>query len=314
MLLPALGGKIRDLTMAGRQWLWHNPSIPFAEAAEGSSFELAGDSGGFDECAPTLAECKLPTWVKGAADALLPSHGDLWSQRPEFSIDTGVEGHTAVCVWRGARLPYRLTRAVTVHPDASVTFSYAVENLGTHRLPFLWSAHPLFPLTAVTRIELPEGARTRVGAQHGVDFGHDGIQHHWPRLLSAGTLVDLSRPEAAFPVAFACKLFVELPRHEVTVALIEGNARLEMRFSGAEIPFVGVWINRGGWSPFPPRRSLVDKLFGKRREPYANCGIEPCLAAPDSLTDAVGAWDSAHWIEPGAASRWSMNWRGVVVD
>ena len=127
-------------------------------------------------------------------------------------------------------------------------------------------------------------------------------------------MVDLSRPDAAFPVAYACKLFVELPRAEVVVALVEGNARLEMRFSGAEIPFVGVWINRGGWSPFPPRRSLAEKLFSKRREPYANLGLEPCLAAPDSLTDSVGAWDSAHWIDPGGVSRWSMNWRGSVVD
>jgi len=87
-----------------------------------------------------------------------------------------------------------------------------------------------------------------------------------------------------------------------------------MRFSGAEIPYVGIWINRGGWSPFPARRSLFERLISKRREPYANIGIEPCLAAPDALTDAVGAWDCARWIEPGAVSRWSMNWRGVVVD
>jgi len=138
--------------------------------------------------------------VKGAADAPLPSHGDLWSQRPDFSLDTGVEGHTAVCVWKGLSLPYRLTRAVTVHPDGSITFSYGAENHGTHRLPFLWSAHPLFPLTAVTRIELPEGARTRIGSQHGVDFGHEGIQHHWPRLLWAGPPGVRARPERRFPV------------------------------------------------------------------------------------------------------------------
>ena len=81
VLLPALGGRIRDLTIAGRQWLWHNPEIPFAvPPADATSYVLAADSGGWDECAPTIAPCTLDA-------AVLVDHGDLWSQRAAVAID-----------------------------------------------------------------------------------------------------------------------------------------------------------------------------------------------------------------------------------
>jgi hypothetical protein len=38
VLVPSLGGKIRDLTLAGRQWLWHNAALPLAAPPKGASF------------------------------------------------------------------------------------------------------------------------------------------------------------------------------------------------------------------------------------------------------------------------------------
>src|SRR3990172_5485823 len=74
VLIPALGGKIRDVTLAGRQWFWHNADIPVARPARGDSYALAGDSGGLDECFPTIAACRVPAWVRGAGDLELPDH------------------------------------------------------------------------------------------------------------------------------------------------------------------------------------------------------------------------------------------------
>jgi hypothetical protein len=308
-LVPELGGKLSEVRLAGRQWLWHNPHIPFALPVDGASYVLTADSGGMDECFPTVAECRLPTWVKGAGDAVLPDHGELWAQAPAVTIATVAAGHRATCEWLGVRLPYRFMRTLTVRPDGAIDFDYAVENSGPNRLPFIWSSHPLFPLTDGTRIVLPEGARTRVWSQHGADFGGPRSEQRWPRLRAGGTMADLSRPARALPGAYACKLFVELPRPRAVIAIEEGTARLEMTLDTTQVPQVGLWINHGGWSPFSAEGSF---LPWRRRRAYANLAIEPCVGAPDSLADALGAWDSAHWIEPHATARWAMSWRGIV--
>jgi hypothetical protein len=122
-------------------------------------------------------------------------------------------------------------------------------------------------------------------------------------------MADLSSPARALSQPYACKLFVELPRTGTILAIDEGRARLEISLDGAEVPQVGIWINRGGWSPFAKSSSW---LPWNRSKPYSNFAIEPCIGAPDSLTEALGAWDSAHWIEPRATTRWSMTWRGTL--
>ena len=312
VILPSLGGKIRELTLGGRQWLWHNASVPFAPPGEGA-FEESGDSGGLDECFPTVAACRLPSWVKGAGNLRLPDHGELWSRVPTVAIVTDQDGHSATCTWMGNVLPYRFSRTVTVRSDATVAFDYAVKNTADTRMPFLWSSHPMFPLTGRSRIVLPEGARTRVWAQQGVDLGLSGAEHHWPRLRSGGTLVDLSRP-AALRQEFACKLFVDLPRAEVVVGLEERGARLEMHVHGRQVPQIGVMINRRGRAPLTTPHAAVPKFLRKRSPPHSNLAIQPCLGAPDSLSDALGAWDAAQWLEAGATARWSRWWRGVRME
>jgi galactose mutarotase-like enzyme len=312
--VPALGGKVRDMNIGGRQWLWHNPDVPFALPREGAPYAALEDAGGFDECFPTVGSCRLPRWVEGARWVKLPDHGELWAQPPEITIVTDQDGHSATCAWSGAALPYRFTRRITVHPEGWVAFAYSVTNMGGHRIPFLWSSHPVFPLTARTRIVLPEGARTRRWSQRGVDFGKAGAEHEWP-LLSAGGAhkgekVDLSRPFIATGGDYACKLFVDLPRREATIVVEEGGARLEMHVHGREIPHVGISINRQSGPGAGARRGMWP--FGKRARAASTIAIEPCLGAPESLSEALGKWDDAHWLEPGGTARWGMTWRGTA--
>lgn len=309
--MPALGGKVRDVTLAGRQWLWHNPDVPFALRQKGARYAALEDPGGFDDCFPTVGSCRLPSWVEGAPRVQLPDHGELWAQMPVVAIVTDQDGHSATCTWSGAALPYRFTRRITVHPEGWVAFAYSATNTGEHRIPFLWSSHPVFPLTARTRIVLPEGARARLWSQHGVDFGKRGSEHQWPHVrergTGKGTSLDLSRPFGAAGRDYSCKLFVELPRREVTIVVVEGLARLEMLLHGREIPCVGVSINRRT-STGAARRGFWP--FGRKSRDGCTVAIEPCLGAPESLSDALGAWDDAHWLEPGTTARWKMTWRG----
>jgi galactose mutarotase-like enzyme len=98
---------------------------------------------------------------------------------------------------------------------------------------------------------------------------------------------------------YACKVFLEM--REGRAAVIEDGVRLEVSFDAAQIPNFGLWFNRGGWTPF------------KRGKPYSNIAFEPCIGAPDTLEEALGAWKSACWIDAGSSYRWSLRWRAEPV-
>ena len=304
VIVPALGGKLISLRLAGREWLWENDQLPHHAPPEGASFIEEGDSGGYDECFPTVALCSLPA-IAGRYSALsltnaysglaLPDHGELWSQPTTFQLETREEGMYAVCGWVGKRMPYRFARALFVSGEDRVDMRYAVTNDGLDRLPFIWSSHPLFPLTKRTRLELPEGARVRVWSEHGIVLGGQAAEHRWPRAIASGKAYDLSHPDAVAR-AYACKLFIDMSAGRA--AIEEEGARLEVAFDPAQVPNLGLWINRRGWSP------------NKRRKPALNLALEPCIGAPDSLTEALGAWKGAAWLEPGETREWWLSWRG----
>ena len=108
------------MEIGGRQWLWKSDIIPFAPPQEGTSYVETADSGGFDECFPTVGACRIPGWVRGWGGVELPDHGEVWSQLPEMDIDTTDDGQAVVTTWEGRRLPYRLTRLARVSRAGAV--------------------------------------------------------------------------------------------------------------------------------------------------------------------------------------------------
>jgi hypothetical protein len=309
VLIPALGGKIAELWFGDRQWLWRNVQLPYREPQPGASYVLTADSGGYDECFPTVGACALPTIVRGYGARELPDHGELWAQRPALTLTTEEAGHRAHLAWQGAALPYCFERTLLVTPRGEVRCEYAATNLGELKLPFLWSAHPLLPLGKATEVHLPEGLRVRVWSQHGVDLGGPGAEHRWPRVRCGGQLLDLSAPARAWKKPYACKLFVDLPPQELALRVIEEGNELVAHVSGYEVTTLGLWINHGAWNPLP----RTSWLPWRKPAPYENLGFEPAIGAPDTLSDALGAWDGANWIEPGETRRWSITWTGGAV-
>lgn len=293
VLVPSLGGKITELFMGGREWLWTSDVVPLARGIDGTSYLETGDSGGFDECFPTVAACRVPGWVRAFGGVELPDHGELWSQEPQLEVRTTAEGQCAIFTWRGVRFPYRLQRSACVAPDGSVRMDYALVNDGAERIPFLWSAHPTFPLTPATRLLLPDGARLRVFARHEIELGEARSEHRWPYVRGSGKVYDFVAP---YDVAkkYACKLFVDMPQGAAT--LQQGDAELALTFDSRAVTHLGIWLNKRGWTPF------------RRQEPYLNLTFSPCIGAPDSLSDALGDWKSAAWVDPGSERRWSVTW------
>jgi hypothetical protein len=295
-IVPALGGKIVSLQLLGREWLWTSDATEARTPVEGASYVETADTGGYDECFPTVAPCQLPSGVAGYGGLSLPDHGELWTQGVAVAIETHPEGQRAVCDWAGQRMPYRFTRSVQVTPAGAVAMRYAVTNAGKGPLPFIWSAHPLFPLTPETRLDLPDGARVRVWSQHGNALRGLAGEFRWPHARLEKRLADLAMPDA-LARQYACKLFLDMPAGSSIAAIEEGDKRLEVAFDERQVPNVGIWLNKRGWTPF------------SRGKPYLNLGLEPCIGAPDSLTDALGEWRGAQWLSPGETRSWTLTWR-----
>jgi galactose mutarotase-like enzyme len=298
VLVPSLGGKIAQLEIGGRSWLWSSPVIPMAPGVDGGSYIEAGDSGGYDECFPTVGACRVPGWVRAFGGIELPDHGELWSQAPQVEVITSEEGPCAMCTWTGVRAPYRFRRTVQITHRGAVRMYYDVRNDGRERLPFVWSSHPVLPLSEQTRLHVPDGSRLRHFAWHGIDFGEPRSEHRWPFIRGAGKAFDFRRP---WDVAkrYACKVFVDLP--EGTASIREGDRELTVRCLSGDVPYLGLWINKRGWTPF------------RDEEPYVNLAFEPCTGAPDTLSEALGDWNAAAWLEPEQTRRWSLEWSARTI-
>ena len=273
---------------------------------DASYVELA-DTGGYDECFPTVGACVIPAHVATYGNVRLPDHGELWSRGPRLDLQDGPEGAYATTSWVGERMAYTFSRTLHVDTNGVVDMRYAATNTGGSPLPFLWSAHPLLPLTDRTRVRLPVGSRLRVDAAHGFSALHagesereiveGGDQQRWPMLSMDGTSLDVSRP-AAIGEGAACKLFLDLPRGRVRATVEEGGASLHVDFDGGSVTHFGLWINNAGWTPFDNGR------------PYRNLAFEPCIGAPDSLAKSIDRWESEAWIPPGETREWSLRWSG----
>ncbi|MCC6317437.1 MAG: hypothetical protein IT361_07045 [Gemmatimonadaceae bacterium] len=291
LVLPTLGGKIAELWMAGRQWLWENPVIPLSAGIDGESYVETADTGGMDDCVPSIGACRVPGWVRTFGGTEIPEHGELWSREPVVDVRTSAAGQLVRCSWESQRLPYRFEREIRVDAAGLVHFAYAMHNDSEERMPFVWAAYPLFPLTDDTRLVLPDGARLRVYARHGIDLGEVRSEHRWPLVRGGGKAHDFTHP-AGVARKYACKLFLDVV--EGGVSIREAGHELRFTWDPGEIPHLGLWINKKGWTPF------------RDEEPYLNLGVHPGIGAPDTIVEALGDWKSAAWLDPGRTRRWSF--------
>jgi galactose mutarotase-like enzyme len=294
-VVPTQGGRIRSLQLGGREWLLR---VPGDAGPQPGQSPLAG--AGWDECAPAAGAGTIPEWVKGCGGRPVPIGGEARQQVPEITLTTSDEGHQLSCVWRGDRLPWKLTRTLLVRPDGSIDARYEAFAGGKHRLPFLWSAHLLLPLNASTRLRFPEAARFRVSSVAGESAGVGATEGKWPRLVLDGRPRDLAQPWGV-PRHVTVVGWLDLTSPRTHVAVEEEDARLAISTDGAGFPFLGVVIDRGGNGRAGKRR------FGQRAQPVL--ALRPSLGAPDRYSEALGDWQSITWLVPGEARRWTMTFR-----
>ncbi len=288
--VPAIGMKLTNLRrLTGREWLWRSDQIPLAVPQPDASYVETADSGGWDECFPTVGPCPVPD-SKFAGQAL-PDHGELWSAAWSSSVYDHAAGTTLSGSALGQVFPYEFHRDVTLDPEEPVArFRYRLRHTGSEAFPWIWSSHPLLNVQPGSVLEVPGLSQVKVAAVHGRDDLDVDDVVSWPGAIGG------EANRFTFPAegAWAVKLFGDLgPEGRMVLTDPRKGEQLEFRVRREEVPQVGIWINCRGWAP-------------PGRKPYYNLALEPCIGAPDRLDIAVREWHTAQLLRLGEEREWSL--------
>jgi galactose mutarotase-like enzyme len=291
--VPSIGMKLTNLRRRnGREWLWRSDQIPLAPPRPGASYVETADSGGWDECFPTVGPCPVPGAVLGTP--ALPDHGELWSAPWTSSVYEHTLGTTLAGSTRGTVFPYDFYREISLDKhEPLVRFRYRVRNTGDFRFPWIWSSHPLLNVQPGSVVGLQGVTQVKVDAVHGRQDLAAGNVVSWPAAIG-GDPDGFTFPEEG---RWAAKLFGDVGEQGfMTLTDPRRGERLEFKVQHQEVPQVGLWINCRGWAP-------------SGRTPYYNLALEPCIGAPDRLDLAVDEWQTAQTLSPGEERAWSIELR-----
>jgi galactose mutarotase-like enzyme len=175
----------------------------------------------------------------------------------------------------GVRFPYVFEREMKFLAPDRLALRYRATNHAAVELPYIWSAHPLFAVTAATRILLPAGvtALTLNSSMSG-RLGRPYRTVGWPAATDGeGRAVDLSRLTPG--AGHGDKLYTTAPLDEGWCALYDEatGTYAGFAFDPREVPHLGVWINQDGWPTQGPT--------------CFNVALEPCTGWPDDLAQAA---------------------------
>ncbi len=288
-VLPQFGGKIASIRIGERELL-QQPLAPIAPRTRTMAFDES-DASGWDECLPSVAACRVETEF---GEAQIPDHGDLWRMEWLPMIN---EAHSITYRGECFSLPLRLERTLTLterKPSWTLSLGYSVTNLSSERVPWSWSAHPLFAVHEGDHIVLPESIKSlRLEGSSAGRLGKNGDTVAWPiaKLANCCT-VDLSVVDAP-DSGIGDKLFAgPLSPSENWCAVERPSAGLRIRvnFDAIATPYLGLWICYGGWP--------------EKHGPKQVCvALEPSTARVDSLAE-TGPWSRV--LASGESFSWTM--------
>ena len=287
--IPELGGKINSLrdSRTGREWLWRHPRLIYKHVPHGSSYTAQSDTGGWDECFPSVAECKYPStpW-QGAA---IQDHGELWSQTAEFEIHEQADQVTLLTRWQGIVLPYTFERVITLNESSSIVHvNYEVVNNADQPIDYVWCIHPLLAIEPGMELRLPESARFNIGGVYPNGLVPLEKKLQFPFAASGLNFPFLPQANAGC----AIKLWSDpLSEAQGWTAMRASNGGFQMRWDVSLLPQVAVWMNFGA-------------LGMDGGSPYYNLGLEPCIGAQDSLADAVTQHNLFATVPPHSSKQW----------
>ena len=251
-----------------------SPASPGEDATYG-----ADEAAGWDECCPTVSTCDArgTPWKR-----VLRDHGDVWGRPWEAEVSAS----TISARFEGP--DFTLVRIIALE-NANLTVDYALTNTRNGLMPFMWSQHALLAVHPGDTIEM-SGVKqlatthlTAAGRRYTVD------QVAWPEHglgIAPPRLDRVSGPETRFAGKFYTRV-----EGAFRAKVGNDNASLEIGWSAAELPYVGLWLNYGGW---PGQGAFSHHI-----------AIEPATAPVDHLCDAIaGGYDVR--LEHGEVCRWRV--------
>lgn len=274
-ILPDRGGKITSIFNKSKEceWLYQDSSGDNEKSIPGVFGKK--DAFGFDEMFPTINREVIPGILKKSVE--LPDHGEIWSKKWTL---TNSDKTSATMEVKGDILPYIFTRKIELLSN-EIHMGYNVENLSSVSIPSLWTPHPLFSFFKDTEILLPKGLKS---IRQALDSGLLGdlnmvhkIDGSEPPLFNPGSL----------PANSCFKFYSTEPLQEGYCGLKDNRGTLEMIFSEMSLPWLGFWINNGGWNN------------------QYNIALEPATAPMDSpaAAEKIGATAS---LKPNEKKDWDL--------
>jgi hypothetical protein len=253
---PAFGARVTSLwdLQANREWLVAGP-------CEDGDVYNGTQARGWDECFPTVAPCQDADWGD------LRDHGLLWG-RP---WDVTRVGNRLEATYREDRFVFH--RALRLD-GASLRADYAVENCGGRAFAWMWSQHAL--------LAAQKGERITVEVAHDWTDGVHPVA--WP--IDKGR--DLTKVEGT-EARFAQKLYARMDA-DATAALVGPSGGISFQWSGLDTPYLGIWIDWGGWPETAPVHQLA---------------LEPTTAPAHGL-DGARRKGAARHLDPGTHARWTV--------
>jgi galactose mutarotase-like enzyme len=289
-VLPALGGKLSSITLAGEGGeLLQGPLKPYAARTATMPFDQ-GDGGGWDECLPSIGPCSV-TYGDNQT-ATIEDHGDFW--RLAFTVDEATDTTLRMHA-EGTSLPLLFERSLRLD-GKTLHLDYTLRNRGDAAVPWGWSVHPLFGVYPFDRIHLPPSVK-QVTAEASANgrLGAPGSTHSWPITTNVldGQPLDLSLVESIDTGVGDKLVFPAPPEGWCALERKTLRTRLTLHFDPKDSPVLGMWICYGGWPNDP-----------KAKKGYT-VGLEPCNLPVDSLADSLTKGGGSH-LAAGEERHWSL--------
>ncbi len=284
--LPGQGAKLASLVYKplGFEMMVQRPD-PHYRVQPFDGDYVAGECSGLDDMFPTIDVCYYDRYPW--AGTKMADHGEVWSLPWECTIE---EDTLSFSVY-GVRFPYRLEKRVHFSAEGVLRMDYRATNLSSFDFDFLWSAHPMFNLEEGAELVLPEGVKNIVATfDIPGKIGVYGDVFPWPvGVLPDGSSRDF-RTMRSRTARDAYKYFIKgkLPEGWCGVKYHRSNFTFMMSFPLAQVPYLGVLPNEGGW------------------QDLYNIFLEPCTA-PFDRPDAARYRGQVSTLHAGEVYPWHLN-------
>jgi hypothetical protein len=284
--LPERGAKLASLIFKprNRELLVQRPNPIYAVQPFDGDY-VAAECSGLDDMFPTIDTCyydRYPWQGTKMAD-----HGEVWS----LPWETRLENNAIHFAVNGIRFPYRLEKTVSFASENIMRWNYRLTNLSAFDFDYLWAAHPMFNLEQGAELVLPEGINRIVGT-FSLPPGHltYGDEFNYPiDSMSDGVDKDFRQLELK-STGLAYKYFIKgkMPAGWCGVKYHHSDFSLYMSFPVAQVPYLGILPNAGGW------------------QDLYNIFLEPCTA-PFDRPDAARYRGQGSTLQGNSQVRWQLN-------